>query len=94
MCLPAALGSHATVFCVSRPYGMHALHCTQVAAFVCRVSVSSNGRYIAAADGSGQVLLYGFLPYKGTFLKWDLVGKFRAHHSKCSMHYRTQQSAS
>jgi hypothetical protein len=49
----------------------------------CRVSVSSSGRYIAAADGAGQVLLYGFLPYKGTFLKWDLVGKFRAHHSEC-----------
>jgi hypothetical protein len=47
-----------------------------------RVSVSSNGRYIAAADGAGQVLLYGFLPYKGTFLKWDLVGNFRAHHSE------------
>lgn len=54
----------------------------------CRVSVSSSGRYIAAADGSGQVLLYGFLPYKGTFLKWDLVGKFRAHHSECCQHGR------
>ncbi|WIA32991.1 hypothetical protein OEZ86_006150 [Tetradesmus obliquus] len=49
---------------------------------ITRVSVSSSGRYIAAADGSGQVLLYGFLPYKGTFLKWDLVGKFRAHHKE------------
>ncbi|KAF6250825.1 quinon protein alcohol dehydrogenase-like superfamily [Scenedesmus sp. NREL 46B-D3] len=46
---------------------------------IARVSVSSSGRHIAAADGAGQVLLYGFLPYKGTFLKWDLVGKFRAH---------------
>jgi hypothetical protein len=45
--------------------------------------VSSSGRYIAAADRAGQVLLYGFLPYKGTFLKWDLVGKFKAHHSEC-----------
>jgi hypothetical protein len=48
-----------------------------------RLSISSNNGFIAAADEANQVLLYGFLPYKGTFLKWDLVGKYRAHHGKC-----------
>lgn len=49
---------------------------------VCRMSVPSDGRFVACADASGQVLLYGFLPHKGAYYKWDLVGKFKAHHSK------------
>jgi hypothetical protein len=44
--------------------------------------VSTDGRYAVCADASGQVLLYGFLPHKGAYYKWDLVGKFKAHHSK------------
>jgi hypothetical protein len=44
--------------------------------------VSTDGRYVACADASGQVLLYGFLPHKGAYYKWDLVGKFKAHHSE------------
>jgi hypothetical protein len=29
------------------------------------------------------VLLYGYVPHKaGSFLKFDLVGKFKAHHSE------------
>eukprot|EP00878_Enallax_costatus_P028053 GHUV01030257.1.p1 GENE.GHUV01030257.1~~GHUV01030257.1.p1 ORF type:complete len:640 (+),score=169.39 GHUV01030257.1:876-2795(+) len=47
---------------------------------IVRLSVSSSGQYIAAADGSGQVILYGYLPYKGSFLRWDLVGRYKAHH--------------
>lgn len=46
------------------------------------MSISSNGRYIAAATAHHHVLLYGFLPYKGSFLQWDYVGKFRAHHGE------------
>lgn len=44
--------------------------------------MSSDGRFVACADASGQVLLYGFLPHKGAYYKWDLAGKFKAHHSK------------
>ena len=46
------------------------------------MSVSTDGRFAACADAAGQVLLYGYLPHKGTYLKWDLVGKFKAHHSE------------
>lgn len=44
--------------------------------------MSSDGRFVACSDASGQVLLYGFLPHKGAYYKWDLVGKFKAHHSE------------
>ena len=44
--------------------------------------MSTDARFVACADASGQVLLYGFLPHKGAYFKWDLVGKFKAHHSK------------
>lgn len=44
--------------------------------------MSTDGRYVACADASGQVLLYGFLPHKGAYYKWDLVGKFKAHRSE------------
>lgn len=44
--------------------------------------MSSDGHFIAVADASGQVLLYGYLPHKGAYWKWDLVGKFMAHHSE------------
>jgi hypothetical protein len=37
---------------------------------------------VACADTSGQVLLYGFLPHKGAYYKWDLVGKAKAHHGE------------
>lgn len=50
---------------------------------VCRVNVSTDGRFVACADAVGQVLLYGFLPHKGAYFKWDLVGKFKAHHGEC-----------
>eukprot|EP00775_Hariotina_reticulata_P011389 gene11389-11537_t len=49
----------------------HKIHC---------LSISSSGQHVAAADESGMVLLYGFVPYKGTFYKWDFVGKYKAHH--------------
>lgn len=50
---------------------------------VCRVNVSTDGRFVACADAVGQVLLYGFLPHKGAYFRWDLVGKFKAHHGEC-----------
>lgn len=46
------------------------------------MSVSTDARFVACADASGQVLLYGILPHKGAYYKWDLVGKFKAHHSE------------
>lgn len=58
--------------------------CQTTALLLCpiRLSISSSGRLIAAADASGQVLLYGFLLYKNTLTRWDLVGKYRAHPGK------------
>jgi hypothetical protein len=46
------------------------------------LSISSSGQHVAAADEMGTVLLYGFVPYKGTFYQWEFVGKYKAHHSE------------
>lgn len=54
-----------------------------------RISVSSDGRLFAVADAAGSVLLYGHLPHKGALpLKWDLVGKFKAHHGANGLQLR------
>ncbi|KAF8067275.1 CFAP251 [Scenedesmus sp. PABB004] len=47
---------------------------------IARLSIASSGRLVAAADGAGQVLLYGLLPHRG-LLRWELVGRYHAHHA-------------
>jgi hypothetical protein len=45
-----------------------------------RLAASSSGQLLAAADAAHQVLLMALAPHKGTsHLKWEFVGKFKAH---------------
>jgi hypothetical protein len=50
------------------------------AAAIDRLVASSSGQLLAASDAGHAVLLMALLPHKGTtHLKWEFVGKFKAH---------------